>query len=263
MSHPLQRRSCKSAFTLIELLVVIAIIAILAAILFPVFSRARENARRASCQSNLKQLALSWMQYTQDFDEKAVPTYWEAPAGTYHFYHGTGTYGGVFDYEASPMWPYMKNAQFSGCPSYAKGTGADYGMTDYGYNMAYVGGMGPGETQARFTSSPSFSKMTTLPASLARIEAPSQTVLFADSVMTGPTYAQRWPWMYPPSSGATYAAMDFRHLDTAVVSFVDGHVKAVKMDVLGSEARGIKRGHYNGRASDPLSDEMWNGTGKP
>ena len=60
----------KSAFTLIELLVVIAIIAILASILFPVFGRARENARRASCQSNLKQMALGLKQYTQDYDEK-------------------------------------------------------------------------------------------------------------------------------------------------------------------------------------------------
>jgi prepilin-type N-terminal cleavage/methylation domain-containing protein/prepilin-type processing-associated H-X9-DG protein len=59
----------KKGFTLIELLVVIAIIAILAAILFPVFSRAREQARRASCQSNLKQLGLAIAQYTQDYDE--------------------------------------------------------------------------------------------------------------------------------------------------------------------------------------------------
>lgn len=63
----------KSGFTLIELLVVIAIIAILAAILFPVFGRARENARRSSCQSNLKQIGLSMMQYTQDYDEQFVP----------------------------------------------------------------------------------------------------------------------------------------------------------------------------------------------
>ena len=59
----------RAAFTLIELLVVIAIIAILAAILFPVFARARENARRSSCQSNLKQIGLGIAQYTQDYDE--------------------------------------------------------------------------------------------------------------------------------------------------------------------------------------------------
>ena len=65
------RRS--QGFTLIELLVVIAIIAILAAILFPGFARARENARRSSCQSNLKQIGLSALQYAQDYDEKWMP----------------------------------------------------------------------------------------------------------------------------------------------------------------------------------------------
>ena len=62
-------QTTKKAFTLIELLVVIAIIAILAAILFPVFARARENARRTSCQSNLKQIGLAMIQYGQDYDE--------------------------------------------------------------------------------------------------------------------------------------------------------------------------------------------------
>ncbi len=67
----MQRNSIsrKNGFTLIELLVVIAIISILAAILFPVFARARENARRASCLSNLKQMGIGIMMYTQDYDE--------------------------------------------------------------------------------------------------------------------------------------------------------------------------------------------------
>src|SRR3712207_2136374 len=65
----MRREQRKYGFTLIELLVVIAIIAILASILFPVFGRARENARRASCLSNMKQLGLAFMQYTQDYDE--------------------------------------------------------------------------------------------------------------------------------------------------------------------------------------------------
>lgn len=90
-----------SAFTLIELLVVIAIIAILAAILFPAFARARENARKASCQSNLKQIGLGIMQYGQDYDETMVP-------------------GGI-DY-GNPKWqmlvqPYVKSVQLFKCPS--------------------------------------------------------------------------------------------------------------------------------------------------
>lgn len=256
----------RRGFTLIELLVVIAIIAILAAILFPVFGRARENARRTSCQSNLKQMALAWLQYTQDYDEKSVPHYWTEVVGgqtIYHFYHGSGAYGGEFDYARSPMWPYMKNAQFTGCASFSNSVGADYGMTDYGYNIAYVGGMGPGATQARFTNSPNYGRMTREPANLARITTPAQTFLFGETVMSGPTYVQRWPWMYPPSSGINFGSIHFRHMETAVMSFVDGHVKSMKMNVLSSDARGQIRGNITGSPTNNFSDELWSGTGEP
>jgi len=75
----------RKGFTLIELLVVIAIIAILAAILFPVFARAREKARQASCLSNIKQLALGMLMYVEDYDERAA-RYWahSAPAAVWH-----------------------------------------------------------------------------------------------------------------------------------------------------------------------------------
>src|SRR5688572_30226809 len=72
---PMRRRG----FTLIELLVVIAIIAILAAILFPVFARAREAARKTSCTNNLKQIATAATMYSQDYDERVVPSYLAAP----------------------------------------------------------------------------------------------------------------------------------------------------------------------------------------
>jgi len=99
----------KSGFTLIELLVVIAIIAILAAILFPVFARARENARRSSCQSNEKQIALGFKQYTQDYDEKfPIKESW-----------------------VSAINVYTKSAQILRCPSASGGTASDI---DYLFN---------------------------------------------------------------------------------------------------------------------------------
>ncbi len=92
-----------SGFTLIELLVVIAIIAILAAILFPVFGRARENARRSSCQSNLKQIGLGMMQYTQDHDERFPFARPIDRANTVNW--------------GKAIFPYVKSTQLFACPS--------------------------------------------------------------------------------------------------------------------------------------------------
>ncbi len=98
----------RKGFTLIELLVVIAIIAILAAILFPVFARARENARKANCLSNLKQIGSAAMMYAQDYDEVTVPAY---------FYEN----GSACPANLTGWWKllesYTKNEQVKVCPS--------------------------------------------------------------------------------------------------------------------------------------------------
>ena len=93
----------RKGFTLIELLVVIAIIAILAAILFPVFARAREKARQTSCLSNVKQIALAVDMYTTDYDEAYPMSIFLSGGRAYAFYHA--------------IMPYMKNAQIMHCPS--------------------------------------------------------------------------------------------------------------------------------------------------
>jgi prepilin-type N-terminal cleavage/methylation domain-containing protein len=96
----------RSGFTLIELLVVIAIIAILAAILFPVFARAREKARQASCQSNEKQMALGIIMYASDYDG-CFPMNWNGPGGCADGYDWMEV-----------TQPYTKNWQIFMCPSY-------------------------------------------------------------------------------------------------------------------------------------------------
>jgi len=98
----------RNGFTLIELLVVIAIIAILAAILFPVFAKAREKARQTTCASNLKQLALAVIQYTQDYDE-TPPCGMTLPvvAGNGYYYFGVGWGGQIYPYVKSPELLYV------------------------------------------------------------------------------------------------------------------------------------------------------------
>ena len=120
---PPHLRACRAprpAFTLVELLVVIAILSILAAILFPVFARARENARRSSCQSNLKQLGLGLTQYAQDFDERA-PLRRVFPGGAPTGAAYSTSSGAERDYDdyswRTLVQPYIKSTQLFACPS--------------------------------------------------------------------------------------------------------------------------------------------------
>ena len=119
LSHQTNRRGL-SGFTLIELLVVIAIIAILAAILFPVFAKAREKARQASCMSNLKQIGLAMMQYQQDSDEYfPIARHWGNSAS------------GVQEWNwGQQIYPYVKSVQMFKCPS-------DPGNTTLGDSSTY------------------------------------------------------------------------------------------------------------------------------
>src|ERR1051326_6106565 len=129
-------RQQRNAFTLIELLVVIAIIAILAAILFPVFAQAREKARSISCVSNLKQMGLGWTMYCQDYDE-VFPGMWQwSPQAIYAhspYIYPPGWTNAQAD-SSCETCPYVKNNQVYACPDRMTNL---YGDTYGGYGIAY------------------------------------------------------------------------------------------------------------------------------
>ena len=149
----------RRGFTLIELLVVIAIIAILAAILFPVFARAREKARQTSCLSNVKQLGLGCLMYAQDYDEKFPFTYmWLAPPDPWPLISWRPV-----------VFPYVKNAQLFQCPSDGSAGGdpsnpALIPASSYGAsNVIFIGGRG------------------NVDCSLGGITAPANTMMLFDA----------------------------------------------------------------------------------
>ncbi len=198
----------RKAFTLIELLVVIAIIAILAAILFPVFSRAREKARQASCQSNLKQLALGFLMYAQDYDEK-FPAY----------YPGDPYYTGYW--WAWKIYPYIKNTQIYDCPTSPDtvGTNPDTALGprydgNYGWNYdgTECGPYGIG--------------------SIAAIDQPSEIYLVFDSgdqsVRPG---TNDWAGLMEELDLDWDSKKEGcnRHNMQVNVAFCDGHVKALEL----------------------------------
>ena len=229
-----QKRHLKRrGFTLIELLVVIAIIAILAAILFPVFARARENARRASCQSNLKQLSLGITQYTQDYDE-AFPLSTTAVAAA-----STGQVIGWAD----AIYPYVKSRQIYQCPSETFGptdVADTAGYTDYWLNK----NAGDGGQTLPVVVYPTLSILLgdggtdTGATILANSTARYRTNGCNGAGQSNAAGLDRFQPVCGSAGLATnLAGGGFRHLEGTNIAFIDGHVKWFKSNSAQGSAR--------------------------
>jgi prepilin-type N-terminal cleavage/methylation domain-containing protein/prepilin-type processing-associated H-X9-DG protein len=194
----------RRGFTLIELLVVIAIIAILAAILFPVFAKAREKARQSSCLSNVKQIMLAHLQYAQDYDEMFCKT------GRWNTVREVPVVSGANMWWDQAITPYIKNSQIFKCPS--AGT---YGL---GYMLwePVTGGLAG--------------------ISMGAIKAPSECILMFDQSVydtagaTGAsTYISDPPHGANPSDPNEYTVVSrfstTRHNDGSNLGYYDGHAK--------------------------------------
>ncbi|RYG64058.1 DUF1559 domain-containing protein [bacterium] len=249
MPFEFNRASRKSGFTLIELLVVIAIIAILAAILFPVFGRARENARRSSCQSNLKQIGLGFAQYTQDYDETLVP-YRNAAPNPYAASANLGASAKTATFANQILNPYIKSDQIWICPSNPKGfvnIDNDGSFTEPAFRSY------GGQNSYAFNNY-AFSSHTGL--KLASIAESANTVAMVDgqyynslpknpcqlkgqSFIPNNDYPNYWQhlgnsYLFTWSGGARVSPtpeqsenlIKQRHLETLNVLYLDGHVKA-------------------------------------
>ena len=221
-THQMKMSQKKRAFTLIELLVVIAIIAILASILFPVFARARENARRTSCASNLKQIGLGLIQYVQDYDEVM-------PMNSTNQTDGKGDWMDTFQ-------PYVKSYQFLKCPSDPRAlnriSDPTSSETSYGINMVGF------REVAGHPNGPPISQVNK-PVAMAGIQAPSTTI-FAMDVLNNAQLQSGWADLteaqlqinnaVSPRTMGNQAVE--RHLDTINILWCDGHVKSAKLDIL-------------------------------
>ncbi len=200
----------KCAFTLIELLVVIAIIAILAAILFPVFAKAREKARQSSCISNNKQIALATLQYIQDYDETTPQSYISTSTPRHSYIEFIS--------------PYCKNSQIFDCPSNTNRSTIVYnGTRSYPFNeLLWISKLGdiksPAETVMQGDATPntyngawSFYR----PSRGERIDAKDGSQY--------PAWGQTTPGASPDNARFAFAV---RHNDTGNVAYVDGHTKS-------------------------------------
>ncbi len=218
----------RPAFTLIELLVVIAIIAILAAILFPVFAKAREKARQNACLSNVKQQVLGSLQYAQDYDERFVLSYY-------------GPTSNRFSY-MQLIQPYIKSVQIYDCPSQrvksilAYAGERSYGLNAYVYDQSLAVGIALGQWQApaeQYLLAETTPNVNLAPWQFYRAgrghrpDDPSGAEYHLWNAGTTPVDTGSWGYMN----------LAVRHNQVGNIGFIDGHAKALTYEVAYNQKR--------------------------
>jgi prepilin-type N-terminal cleavage/methylation domain-containing protein/prepilin-type processing-associated H-X9-DG protein len=222
----------RNGFTLIELLVVIAIIAILAAILFPVFAQAREAARQTTCLSNLRQIGSATRMYLQDYDEVWVPTGSAIEPGT--VLNGRKLNGQPFNGWSLSLQPYTRNRQMFLCPSMSRtfqGGGAcapfnGQPVTNH-YSYNYFLGRDGSYAGGTYGRSPDGSETYFTPIADAAIVQPASTIAYLHSNSI-PPYGFTWGCTYVTIETPDFInkiRMRVMHKDGDNLCFADGHVK--------------------------------------
>ena len=225
------------AFTLIEILVVISIISMLMAVLLPALSSARSQAYGAVCKSNLRQLVLANIGYSNENDGFYVPAasdMWEG-AGGYHRWHGVrDDEKDSFDPLGGPLVGYLSSGEVKECPSMVRFKKGDTwsesfekGCGGYGYNMIYVG-------SRLWCGGSSFEEIYGQTANVSGIARPDKTLMFADTAFNQEgnlieySFAEPYFWIRKGKlqDKHPFPSIHFRHHGCANIGWLDGHVNS-------------------------------------